>query len=58
MKIRILPEAENDLKLVADFYESQRQGLGTYFNDCLRTERKLSIHAVSVNSGGKNPEPR
>lgn len=27
MKIRLLPEAERDLELGADFYESQRQVL-------------------------------
>jgi len=35
MKIRLLPEAERDLKIDADFYESQQLGLGTYINDCL-----------------------
>ncbi len=38
MKIRILPAAERDLEIGADFYESQRSGLGLYFNDCLMTE--------------------
>ncbi len=38
MKIRILPEAEQDLELGADFYQSQREGLGRYFNDCLTTD--------------------
>lgn len=28
MKIRLLPEAERDLEIGADFYESQRVGLG------------------------------
>jgi plasmid stabilization system protein ParE len=31
MKIRILPEAERDLDIGADFYESQAPGAGTYF---------------------------
>ena len=31
MKTRILPNAETDLELGADFYESQREGLGAYF---------------------------
>ena len=31
MKIRILPNAETDLELGADFYESQGEGLGEYF---------------------------
>ncbi|MEO8494301.1 MAG: type II toxin-antitoxin system RelE/ParE family toxin [Planctomycetota bacterium] len=38
MKIRILPEAERDLEIGADFYESQRERLGKYFNDCLLTD--------------------
>lgn len=38
MKIRILPEAERDLEIGADFYESQRERLGLYFNDCLLTD--------------------
>ena len=38
MKIRILPVAEHDLEIGADFYESQRSGLGLYFNDCLMTD--------------------
>ena len=35
MKIRLLPQAEVDLEVGADFYESQRSGLGTYFTECL-----------------------
>jgi hypothetical protein len=35
MRIRILPEAEHDLALGADFYEAQGEGVGRYFNDCL-----------------------
>ncbi len=31
MRIRLLPNAETDLELAADFYESQREGLGDYF---------------------------
>jgi len=38
MKIRILPEAERDLEIGADFYEAQRDGLGRYFNDCLLSD--------------------
>ncbi len=38
MNIRILPKAERDLELGADFYESQREGLGRYVNDCLATD--------------------
>ena len=46
MKIRILPAAEHDLELGADFYESQREGLGRYFNDCLMADiESLRIYA-------------
>jgi hypothetical protein len=38
MKIRLLPEAERDLEIAADFYESQQSGLGSYFNDCLTAD--------------------
>ena len=38
MIIRILPEAESDLQIGADFYESQQRGLGRYFNDCLSSD--------------------
>lgn len=46
MKIRILPEAECDLEMGADFYEAQREGLGRYFNDCLTSDiESLRIYA-------------
>ena len=46
MKIRILPEAERDLEIGADFYESQRLGLGRYFNDCLSSDiESLRVYA-------------
>jgi plasmid stabilization system protein ParE len=38
MRIRLLPEAESDLEMGADFYESQSPGLGMYFTDCLATD--------------------
>ena len=38
MRIRLLPEAEKDLEIGADFYESQMPGLGSYFNDCLTAD--------------------
>lgn len=38
MRIRLLPEAERDLEIGADFYESQETGLGTYFNDSLSSD--------------------
>jgi plasmid stabilization system protein ParE len=38
MKIRILPGAEQDLEIGADFYEAQAEGLGRYFNDCLMSD--------------------
>ena len=46
MKIRLLPEAERDLEIGADFYESQKTGLGTYFNDCLASDiESLKLYA-------------
>ncbi len=46
MRIRLLPEAERDLEIGADFYESQRPGLSTYFNDCLAADiESLRIYA-------------
>jgi len=47
MKIRILPAAERDLEIGADFYESQRSGLGLYFNDCSMTD----IDSLCLNAG-------
>ncbi|MCA9174362.1 MAG: type II toxin-antitoxin system RelE/ParE family toxin [Planctomycetales bacterium] len=38
MRIWLLPEAERDLELGADFYESQRPGLGSYFTECLASD--------------------
>ena len=38
MKLRLLPAAELDLEIGADFYESQRVGLGIYFNDSLASD--------------------
>ena len=46
MTIRILPEAERDLEAGADFYESQQEGLGRYFNDCLSSDiESLRLYA-------------
>lgn len=46
MRIRILPEAERDLEIGADFYESQREGLGRYFNDSLASDiESLRLYA-------------
>ena len=46
MKTRILPEAEHDLEIGADFYEAQREGLGRYFNDCLMSDiESLRLYA-------------
>lgn len=46
MTIRILPEAERDLEIGADFYEAQRSGLGQYFNDCLSADiESLQVYA-------------
>ncbi len=38
MKIRLLPEAEKDIEIGAEFYEIQKEGLGAYFIDCLATD--------------------
>jgi hypothetical protein len=46
MRIRLLPEAERDLEIGADFYESQQAGLGIYFNDCLSSDiESLKLYA-------------
>jgi hypothetical protein len=46
MRIRLLPEAEKELEIGADFYESQQPGLGSYFNDCLTADiESLRIYA-------------
>lgn len=46
MKLRLLPEAELDLEIGADFYESKNLGLGTYFNDCLASDiESLKLYA-------------
>lgn len=46
MRIRILPEAERDLEVGADFYEAQSPGLGRYFTDCLLSDiESLHIYA-------------
>lgn len=47
MNLRILLEAERDLEIGAAFYESQRTGLGTYFNDCLASD----IDSLKLNAG-------
>ena len=47
MRIRLLPEAERDLELGADFYESQQQGLGSYFTECLASD----IDSLSLYGG-------
>ena len=45
MKIRILPNAETDFELGADFYESQRAGLGEYFVTSLISDvESLKLH--------------
>ena len=46
MRILLLPEAERDLEIGADFYESQKAGLGVYFNDCLASDiESLKLYA-------------
>lgn len=46
MRIRLLPEAERDLEIGADFYESQQASLGIYFHDCLSSDiESLKLYA-------------
>lgn len=46
MRIRLLPEAERELEIGADFYESQRAGLGEYVNHCLASDiESLKLYA-------------
>lgn len=46
MNIRILPNAETDLELGADFYESQKTGLGDYFTSSLISDiESLKLYA-------------
>lgn len=46
MRTRILPEAERDLEIGADFYEAQREGLEQYFTDCLLSDiESLRLYA-------------
>jgi plasmid stabilization system protein ParE len=46
MRIRLLPQAERDLEIGADFYESQSPGLGVYFNDCMAADiESLRLYA-------------
>ena len=47
MKLRLLLEAERDLAIGADFYQSQRVGLGAYFTDCLAAD----IESLELNAG-------
>ena len=48
MKIRLLPEAERDLEIGADFYESQAAGLGVYFNDCVASDIESLKHFAGI----------
>lgn len=58
MKIRLLPEAERDLEIAADFYESQRSGLGSFFNDCLTADiESLKIYAGSMKPTVASSDP-
>ena len=51
MKIRLLPEAEQDLEIGANFYESQQAGLGLYFNDCLMSDiESLKLYGAFTNN--------
>ena len=49
--IRILPSAREDLAVGADFYETQEEGLGTYFLESLfgeidKLHRYAGIHPI------------
>ena len=46
MNIRVLPNAENDLEIGSDFYESQSVGVGDYFMSCLISDiESLKLYA-------------
>ena len=46
MKFRLLSNAETDLELAADFYESQSEGLGEYFLTSLISDiESLKLYA-------------
>ena len=46
MIIRILPEAEHDLEIGADFYESQGNGLGRYFSSTQQHHQAITSQAA------------
>ena len=46
MRIRLLPEAERDLEIGVDFYESQQAGLGIYFVARNASHRRHPIFAI------------
>ncbi len=54
MKIRILDEAQWDLELAFEFYEIQREGLGSYFlnNLLLDIESLLSYKGLHIKQFG------
>ena len=54
MNIRLSPDAELDLARGADFYNEIREGLGTYFNDCLASDiDSLQLYAgIHAKIGG------
>ena len=46
MKIRVFPNAEVDLEIGSDFYESQSAGVGDYFMSCLISDiESLKLYA-------------
>lgn len=51
MRVLLLPEAERDLEIGADFYESQKAGLGVYFN-FLRGKRRTAVHLPAIPACG------
>jgi plasmid stabilization system protein ParE len=46
MRVRVLPEASQDIVMDAQYHESQSPGLGKYFTKCIHQElRRLQRHA-------------
>ena len=51
MRVKILSIAEDDLKEGYRFYESQADGLGTYFLDTLYSDKKMDSPEKTENRG-------
>lgn len=48
MRVRLLPEAERDLEIGADFYASQSLGLGLYIHDCLASDIESLLQFAGI----------